>query len=72
MWWKLGELFADLFQCKSNPLREHDERDSPQDFPGVASLAGSFAFRADQSFLFVEPECRSGDPAPFSDFADVE
>jgi hypothetical protein len=65
MRWKLGELFAYFFQGKSNSLREHNERDSPEDFSRVASLAGTFPLGANQSFLFVESQRGSCDSASF-------
>jgi len=72
MWWKLGQLCPDFFEGEADALREDNERNSPQDFPRIASLARAFSFRANQSTVFVKPESRGSHSAPSCDLADVQ
>jgi hypothetical protein len=67
---QLGQLSRNFVETQADPLREHDERDAPQDFTGKPPLAGALALRANEPAFFVETKRRSSDPTALRNISD--
>lgn len=55
---KAGKLLTDLVERETDPLRENDERDPPEDRPPIPPMTGSGPLRLDETARLIEAQGR--------------